>query len=473
MLSRRPDTILRYEVGLKGESGGTALHKVELVYSISQPGVSISNVGVQDKLAQKIEQEALRRVGTGDELRFRLSVSGLFTVEVEPAQAGVPLIADSQRLEFVVRPKASQNGVKPSKQVEGALLSEVLYPSEEARKRFEDLVGLDEIKRRVLTMLSTLFSEEVARKWRIKHHPNAIALDLAQERYPVIVFAGAPGVGKTELAASIGDPLARALGVSVRAYRVGLQIRGGGLVGELGQNIAKLFEFAKARHQETGSLILLQVDEADAIGQKRDGIQPKHHEDDAGVNTLLQQIDGLRNTPGVALILTTNLSHSLDAALIGRSKAHWVNFPSPSLRVRRELLQRLLGSVLSSHDLRTLAWATDGFSPRDLVELFHSARIEAQSKDASLTKDLLLRHARLLSHVHGLRSTGRFVSAKEANPKPSHTAVPTKDATNNDTTGNANGANIPAADRTAGTGAQGRQRRTFLERARGLAVGLP
>lgn len=192
---------------------------------------------------------------------------------------------------------------------------------------------------------------------------------------------------------------------------MGLQLRGEGLVGQLSQNICKLIEFAKMRHEERGTPCLLLVDEADAFGQSRD-IGQQHHEDSAGVNTLLQQIDGLRDAPGVALLFTTNRYWALDSALKGRTNAHWVRFPLPGSGVRFYLLKRLLGNVLSTPELQTLAHATDGFAPRDIVQLYEAARIEAISRDRPLTRDLLLRTASIFRQVLPQTSNGAMVSAK-------------------------------------------------------------
>jgi SpoVK/Ycf46/Vps4 family AAA+-type ATPase len=231
----------------------------------------------------------------------------------------------------------------------------------------------------------------------------------------VFTFEGSPGVGKTVLARSLGDALARALGTPVMAYSVGLQIRGDGLVGQLSKNIATLIDFAKDKHQESGLPILLHVDEADAIGQSRE-IKEQHHEDSAGVNTLLQQIDTLRDTPGVALILTTNRPGALDVALRKRSSAHCISFPLPSFSARRQLLRRKFGTLLNARDLHSLVGATDGFAPRDIVELGNRAVLEAIMRDAPLTTDLLLRATRSLGHSQPMRRHGKTLYSK-ATPK--------------------------------------------------------
>jgi SpoVK/Ycf46/Vps4 family AAA+-type ATPase len=183
-------------------------------------------------------------------------------------------------------------------------------------------------------------------------------------------------------------------------------------VGELTQNIAKLMEFAKMRHLERGYPCLLQIDEADAILQQREGQQPQHHEEQVGVNQFLTEFDDLRASPGVAIILTTNLHEALDEAVKKRTNAQWIRFPSPGSGVRFYLLKRFLGNQFSSSDLRQLAGQTNGFAPRDIVELCRTAFYKAISQDAPVTLDLLLRQAALLAMSPPQGRNGKTVSMK-------------------------------------------------------------
>jgi SpoVK/Ycf46/Vps4 family AAA+-type ATPase len=134
------------------------------------------------------------------------------------------------------------------------------------------------------------------------------------------------------------------------------------------------------------------LDEGDAIGQSRDD-PTQHHEESVGVSTLLQQIDLMRRTPGVALIMTTNRHSALDAALLSRGGAQRVHFSVPDYGLRFYLLMRILGDIIATGDLRTLAQATEGFSPRDIVETCQAAFLEAISTESPVTMRHLLRAA--------------------------------------------------------------------------------
>jgi len=384
---------------------------IELTYRLLQD-VLKPTIDVQSKLVALIKREAMDRFSRGESLTFRVSVAGLFEIDVSPADATLSLPRQGGRVEFVVRRKGEQNTQALAKHFASVLRSETSYPNAASKARFARLVGLTQEKALALEMLSLIFSPEEAYAWGRKHHCETLVANLlAEPAYPVLIFEGRPGLGKTELARTIGDPLARALGLPVVSYRVSLTLRGSGLVGELSQNIAKLMEFAKLAHLERGANVLLLIDEADAIAQKRDGKQPQHHEEQVGVNTLLAEIDDLRASPGVGIIFTTNMHQALDDAVKKRTNAHWIHFRPPGTGERFYLLRRFLGERFSAPDLRRLAHATDGFAPRDIVELCRAAFYQAKSKDTPVTLPRLLQAASLL------RASDTTGSQEEALPR--------------------------------------------------------
>jgi SpoVK/Ycf46/Vps4 family AAA+-type ATPase len=304
---------------------------IELTYRLT-PECLKPNIDVKGKLVQLVKTEAMVRYSRGEDLTFNIDVADLFRIDVSPSDESLCLPRKRGRAEFLVRRTQEQHTSQALvKQVDDLLLSEITYPSEVWQERFEELVGLNDIKKRVLTMLELLFSDRLAQEWAKEHHCSIPASLLLKKRYPLFIFEGSYGVGKTELAQAIGDPLARWLGTPVLSYSVGLQVRGEGLVGQLSKNIRNIFEFARHRHLERGAPILLVIDEADAIGQDRDGQQSQHHEESAGVSTLLQQIDILRESSGVALLFTTNRHAALDGAIKSRCSTQVVSFPSAPL----------------------------------------------------------------------------------------------------------------------------------------------
>src|SRR5207249_6254602 len=73
---------------------------------------------------------------------------------------------------------------------------------------------------------------------------------------PLILFEGDVGTGKTALAETIGDALARKAGGKshVHLLKINTQIRGTGLVGEMTDLIAQAFEIGRASCRERVSV---------------------------------------------------------------------------------------------------------------------------------------------------------------------------------------------------------------------------
>jgi len=178
----------------------------------------------------------------------------------------------------------------------------ITYPDLETQSRLARLVGLDEQKSRLAKILGLLVNPHGLRAWQQTHHPEAGALlDTVLRRPPLVVLAGDVGSGKTELAETIGDAVARQEKIDITLLPLSLSTRGQGRVGEMTQLLSSAFDFAVAEAEKLksgagksrGAVILL-VDEADALAQSRESAQ-MHHEDRAGVNAFIRGIDRLAN----------------------------------------------------------------------------------------------------------------------------------------------------------------------------------
>jgi len=236
------------------------------------------------------------------------------------------------------------------------------FPDSDARARFSRLVGIDGPKERMCKLLGILSNPEGAAAWGRKHHRDARQLiDYVQRMPPLVVFAGDVGTGKTELAETIGDAVARQEGHSVTLYPMSLSTRGSGRVGEMTKLIAAAFDAAvtharrlkRASGPSSGSIILL-IDEADALAQSRENSQ-MHHEDRAGVNALIRGIDRFAEArlPAVVILCTNRLS-ALDPA-VRRRAADIFAFTRPNDEQRRAVLTKPLQEL--------------GFSPKHISEL--------------------------------------------------------------------------------------------------------
>ena len=83
-------------------------------------------------------------------------------------------------------------------------------PDPDAQGRLARLVGMDDKIKRLANVLGVLINPAGLRKWQDQHHADAgNLLDAVIRRPPLVVLSGDVGSGKTELAETIGDKVAR------------------------------------------------------------------------------------------------------------------------------------------------------------------------------------------------------------------------------------------------------------------------
>jgi len=241
------------------------------------------------------------------------------------------------------------------------------YPSDESGRIFASLVGLDEVKSRLVKEAVLLTQPGQLRQWSETYHgAKAVrALEGIRGGAPFLVFAGDVGTGKTALAESFGDAVARELRQAASLLRMSIQTRGSGIVGDMTRQIARAFRVVESEAQRTRHVTILLLDEADALAESRETTQ-MHHEDRAGVNALVQGVDRLRGSNVPALVVfCTNRVDSIDPA-VRRRAADVIEFRRPDAAQRRVHLERLLGDLdLSKEEwdqLVRLTGARDGRS---------------------------------------------------------------------------------------------------------------
>jgi AAA+ superfamily predicted ATPase len=235
-------------------------------------------------------------------------------------------------------------------------------PDTELQERLNHLVGLDEHKERLTKIISLLIDQEGFKKWVKKYHPKAndIISNLLR-RPPLVILEGDVGSGKTELATTIGDAVARKHKIEISVFPLSLSTRGQGRVGEMTKLISDAFSYTineakklrSTSEKSRGGIILL-VDEADALTQSRENAQ-MHHEDKAGVNAFIRGVDRIGNNKlPVTVIMCTNRIGALDPA-VKRRAADILMFNRPNEGQRKTVL---------SPQLKVL-----GFSEREINEI--------------------------------------------------------------------------------------------------------
>ncbi len=264
-------------------------------------------------------------------------------------------------------------------QMEGLTLKDLFdrrldFPDIDARKRLIRLVGIDDVKSRLTKMLGILINPSGPRAWASRfHHDAEILLDYVERRPPLVILAGDVGSGKTELAETIGDAIARQENIPVTLYPLSLATRGSGKVGEMTKLVSAAFELAAQAAEKlkrpdgkaTGGVILL-VDEADALTQSREDIQ-MHHEDRAGVNAFIRGVDLLatKRLPA-AVILCTNRLSAIDPAVQRRAADIFI-FRRPNAEQRKAVIDAPLREVgLNDTQINKIVSATGGTGPNPI-----------------------------------------------------------------------------------------------------------
>jgi AAA+ superfamily predicted ATPase len=279
----------------------------------------------------------------------------------------------------------------------------VELPDHNREQRYARLVGLDEQKTRLRKEATVLTAPDRLGQWAEAHHGAGVrALELLADRAPLIVFGGDVGTGKTALAESFGCDLSTRLGLPVMLYRLKLTTRGSGLVGEMTTLISDAFSVmvtegrkAKGKHGAKSVLVMV-VDEADAVAQSREQNQ-MHHEDRAGVDAFLEGVDSLAGEKlPVLIVMCTNRLGALDPALRRRAAATFT-FGRPNDAQRHTVLRGALeGLGLKDETVKQLVKLTGerdhhpGFTYSDLTQRLVPSMVMAAFPDAPVTDDVAL-----------------------------------------------------------------------------------
>ncbi len=234
-------------------------------------------------------------------------------------------------------------------------------PDAALAKKAGTLLGFDDRYARVSDRLRLFMSLSDLPMWSRKHHEGIIPLcDLIAEQYPLVIFHGDVGTGKTVTAECIANRIVAEAGRTAdesMLFKLSNRVRGSGKVGEMGTLITEAFQEVIQSAGKSRRAVLI-IDEGDSLAAKRSQ-EHSHHEDKVAVNTLIQHVDALRQYNGRVLVfLCTNRVGVLDAALLRRA-ALVEPFARPSDAERLQLFrQDLAGLGLNDSAFSALAAAT-------------------------------------------------------------------------------------------------------------------
>ncbi|NJK90463.1 MAG: AAA family ATPase [Blastochloris sp.] len=251
---------------------------------------------------------------------------------------------------------------------------ETSLPDARLKTQAERLVGFKARYDRIHQDLRLLIDKEGLENWSKKHYHNRLPLlDSLFDRYPLVVFHGDVGTGKTATAEAVTNALAGELGKGALLFKLSTRVRGSGNVGEMSSLINQAFDIVG---EEAGKakLSFLIIDEADSLAANRSGSQ-SHHEDKVAVNTLIQKIDDVRRFNGrVLVILCTNRYEALDPAILRRA-AYVEEFRRPDDGERREILNLdCEGLGLTASAIEELVQLTGTHGPHKLGYTFSDIR---------------------------------------------------------------------------------------------------
>ncbi|MBI2422374.1 MAG: AAA family ATPase [Candidatus Hydrogenedentes bacterium] len=290
--------------------------------------------------------------------------------------------------------------------VNGIFQDVVEFPNSDYRRRYESLIGLEDIKAQLLKEAAFLVNPNLLKDWSTRFHRIELPiLKTILDRAPMFIFAGDVGTGKTALAESFGDKLARELDIDTMLHILSLTTRGTGVVGEMTTLVTQAFSQVKhlAQNSKNGPgkprcVHILLVDEADSLTQSRENSQ-MHHEDRAGVNAVIRGIDDIAQSRlPILVVLCTNRINAIDPA-IRRRAADIFRFNRPNTEQRRSLLSQTLShSGITAQEIETVALATGpqngrayGFTSSDIIQRLLPRCVLDAYPNKPLTLELAMR----------------------------------------------------------------------------------
>ena len=267
----------------------------------------------------------------------------------------------------------------PSREMHQCCYNQVVHKLGELARRvrpaftWDDVVMPDDQKKLLRHAVSHIrFRHRVYGQWGFDRK-------IAYGRGLSILFAGAPGTGKTMSAQVIANEL------NMEMYKINISQIVSKYIGETEKNLQAVFTEARK------SNCVLFFDECDALFGKRSEVKDAHDRNaNVEVAYLLQQIE---EYDGVC-ILATNLIGNIDEAFMRRI-AYVIRFPFPDPAMREEIYRRTVPEKAPLSDDIDWTFLAEKFelAGGHIKNIVLSAAFLAASEDQSIGMSQLLRAA--------------------------------------------------------------------------------
>jgi SpoVK/Ycf46/Vps4 family AAA+-type ATPase len=222
--------------------------------------------------------------------------------------------------------------------------------AKESDVRWEDVAGLDDVKRALLEAIELpLLHEAEMKEFKVKPSKG------------VLLF-GPPGTGKTLIARAAANELKASFQTLSAA-----DLMKKGYTQAVGV-IKETFE--RARENAPGIIF---VDEIETFAPAR-GMGGSSEI----LGQFLTEMDGVRSQKGVVVLAATNKPSLMDPAIMRPGRFDKIFYiPPPDEKGREDMFRIHLGSFAEGVDLPALAGMTEGFSGADIAEICQSGKMNS------------------------------------------------------------------------------------------------